>query len=322
VTTPYHRAAVYLRHAESVVVCGHVNPDGDALASVLGLTIGLREAGIPAVPTLADARPAPSGYDFLPGFDLFVPAADLNTPDTFVALDTPTPDRLGDARRLAEASENLIVMDHHPDNQEFGTVNVVEARIAATGLLVMRLIERLDLALSPEVATCLYVALMTDTGRFQFANTTPDALRDAAALVEAGAHPAELAQSVYHSRRREVLELEARVLARIEVANAGRVAYTYVTRDDYDATGARPDETENLVDVVRALAGIDVAMLLRVRDREVRGNLRSKTAFDVGEVARRLGGGGHAAASGFTVEGTLDDVVSKVLAELPGHGGA
>lgn len=169
---------------------------------------------------------------------------------------------------------------------------------------------------------CLYVALMTDTGRFQFGNTTPAALRDAAALVEAGARPAELAQAVYQSRRREALELEARVLDRIELANGGRVAYTYVTKDDYSQTGARPDETENLVDVVRVLKGIEVALLLRVRDKEVRGNLRSKTGFDVGAVARRFGGGGHAAASGFTLSGGLEDVVAQVLPELPGHGGA
>jgi phosphoesterase RecJ-like protein len=319
VTTPYHRAAVYLRHAQSVVVCAHVNPDGDAVASTLGLTLALRESGIPAVPTLADSRPAPVGYAFLPGYDLFVGHDDLNAPDLFVALDTPNPDRLGQALGLFEAAENTIVIDHHPDNQEFGDVDVVDPRMAATGQMLLRLIERLDTPLSPEVATCLYVALMTDTGRFQFTNTTPEALRDAATLVEAGASPGELAQAVYHSRRREALELESRVLSRLTLANEGRVAYTHVARSDYTETGARPDETENLVDLVRALEGIDVAMLLRVRDGEVRGNLRSKTTFDVGEVARRFDGGGHRAAAGFTLKGTLDEVLPRVLRELPGH---
>ncbi len=214
------------------------------------------------------------------------------------------------------------MIDHHPDNEEFGSVNVVDHRVAATGLLVMRLIESLEIPLSPEVAMCLYVALMTDTGRFQFANTTPQALRDAATLVEAGASPAELARSVYQSRRREALDLESRVLSRLTLANDGRVAYTYVTKADYEETGARPDETENLVDLARVLGGIEVAMLLRVRDGEIRGNLRSKTNFDVGAVARGFDGGGHAAAAGFTVQGGLDDVIPRVLAELPGHGGA
>ena len=317
-TTPYHRAAVYLRHSESVVVCAHVNPDGDAIASTLGLTLALRDAGVAAVPTLADARPAPEGYSFLPGFQLFVPSADLNAPDVFVALDTPNPERLGQALSLAEQAENILVIDHHPDNKEYGAVNIVDPAMAATGQMVLRLIERLDIPLSAEVATCLYVALMTDTGRFQFANTSPDALRDAATLVEAGARPAELAQSVYQSRRREALDLESRVLSRLSLANGGRVAYTYVTRADYAETGARPDETENLVDLARVLGGIDVALLLRVRDGEIRGNLRSKTSFDVGEVARRFDGGGHAAASGFTAKGTLDEVLPRILAELPG----
>jgi phosphoesterase RecJ-like protein len=318
-TTPYHRAAVFLRHAETVVVGAHVNPDGDAVGSMLGLTIALRDAGIPAVPTLASAKPAPDTYAFLPGFDLFTNPEELETPALFVALDSPDPARLGDAAELATSAANLIVIDHHPDNSEFGTVNVVDDSMAATGQMIWRLLDRLEVDPSPEVAQCLYVALMTDTGRFQFENTTPRALRDAADMVDAGAVPSELARLVYQNRSKAALDLDARVLSRVTLANGGRVAYSYIARDDYDETGARPEDTENLVDVVRALEGIDVALLLRVRDGEIRGNLRAKTGADVGAVAREFGGGGHAAAAGFTLSGTLDDAIPQVLAALPGH---
>jgi phosphoesterase RecJ-like protein len=320
-TTPYHRAAVYLRHAEAVVVGAHVNPDGDAIGSMLGLTIALRDAGIAAVPTLADSRPAPDTYEFLPGFDLLVEPSELETPDLFVALDTPDPARLGDAAQLAEDAENVIVIDHHPDNQEFGEVNVTDAAMAATGQMIWKLLDRLEVKPSVEVAQCLYVALMTDTGRFQFENTTAAALRDAAEMVDVGVAPSEMARLVYHNRSKAALDLDARVLSRVALANHDRVAWSFVEKSDYTETGARPEDTENLVDVVRALENIDVAMLIRVRSDEVRVNLRAKAGADVGAVAREFGGGGHAAAAGFTAAGTLDDVLPKVLAALPGAGG-
>jgi bifunctional oligoribonuclease and PAP phosphatase NrnA len=314
----YHRVAVELRKAASVAVCAHVKPDGDAVGSVLGLTLALREAGIPAVPTLADPEPAPASYSFLPGFALFVPAADLEAPDVFVALDTPNLERLGLAAPLASAARSLIVMDHHPDNALFGSVNLTDPASAATGVMVWRLLRALELEPSPEVALCCWVALVTDTGRFAYDNTSPDALRDAAAMLEAGANAAEAHRMLYESRTPAALALETRVLGRLTLANEGRVAYAWVDDEDYPDTGAHPWETEHLVDAVRALEGIDVALLLRVHADAIRVNLRAKTGFDVSAVARRWGGGGHTAAAGFTLEGDLDTVLAQVLPHLPG----
>jgi bifunctional oligoribonuclease and PAP phosphatase NrnA len=314
----YHRVAVELRKASSVVVCAHVKPDGDAIGSVLGLTLALREAGIPAVPTLADAGPAPASYEFLPGFGLFVPAADLEPPQVFVALDTPGPDRLGTAAALAGKAKTLIVIDHHPDNAGFGTVNLTDPAAAATGLMVWRLLRALEHRPSPEVALCCWVALVTDTGRFAYSNTSPDALRDAAAMLEAGADAAEAHHMLYESRTAAAMALEARVLSRLTLANHGRVAYAWVEDADYPETGAHPWETEHLVDAVRALEGIDVALLLRVHPDGVRVNLRAKTGYDVSAVARRWGGGGHVAAAGFNHSGDRDEVLGELLPHLPG----
>ncbi|HET6498175.1 MAG TPA: DHH family phosphoesterase [Coriobacteriia bacterium] len=315
---PYHRAAVELRKASSVAVCAHMKPDGDGIGSVLALTLGLKGAGIPAVPTLADGDEPPGSYAFLPGFGLFVPPEDLEPPDVFVALDTGNPDRLGAAAGLAEAARVLIVIDHHPDNTMFGTVNLVNARAAASGLLVWRLLAAMDVPPTREIATCCWVALVTDTGRFAYGNTSADALRDGAAMLEAGADPAEVHRVLYESRTSAALALDARVLARLTVANNGRVAYAWVGDDDYAETGAAPWETEHLVDSVRAIRGVDVAVLFRVHPGSVRVNLRSKDRFDVGAVARGRGGGGHAAASGFTFDGPLDAVIADLLPSLPG----
>lgn len=317
-STPYHRAAVHLRHAASVAVCAHVRPDGDAMGSVLALTLALRAAGVPAVPVLADDGPPPRTYAFLPGFALFTLASELEQPEVFVALDTPSFARLGVAEEMARGAETLIVFDHHPDNQEFGHVNVVDPGAAATSQMVWRFLEVLDVRPTPEIALCCYVALMTDTGRFQYDNTTPAALRDAAAMIEAGADPAEASRLVYQERSAGSLALEARLLSRLTVTNGGRVAWAWLDDNDFAATGASPEEGENLPDAVRVIGGIDVAVLLRVTQGEVRGNLRAKTGADVATIAREFGGGGHRAAAGFSFAGTLDELVPRLLAMLPG----
>ncbi|MDP2183736.1 MAG: DHH family phosphoesterase [Actinomycetota bacterium] len=319
-STPYHRAAVHLRHADSVVVCAHVSPDGDAIGSVLALTLALRDASIPAIPTLADDATGPCTYEFLPGFGLLTPANDLNVPAAFVALDTPNFERLGLAEDLARKAENLIVIDHHPDNAEFGGVNIVDSRAASTSQLIWRLIERLEVPVTPEIALCCYVGLMTDTGRFQYENTSPGALRDAAAMIEAGADPSLAARLVYQERSPAALDLDSRVLSRLTVANGGRVAYSWVTDADFEATGAHAEESENLVDLIRVAKGVDVAFLIREQSDGLRANLRSKTGYDVGTLAREMGGGGHAAAAGFTASGTRKALIGQLLGRLPGSG--
>lgn len=320
---PYHRAAVALRRASSVVVCAHVRPDGDAVGSVLGLTLALRAAGIAAVPTLADDREPPATYAFLPGHSLYVRAADLEAPDVFVALDTPVPERLGVARPLMEAAETVIVIDHHPDATSFGAHCALDHSMAATGQMIWHFLDALDVPPTPEIALPLYVALLTDTGRFAYDNTTPDALRVAAEMLEAGVDPAEAARLVYQERSEASLEIEARALSRIVTANEGHVAVTMLSDADFAETGALPEEAEHVVDAVRSLGGVDVVVVLRQRGTEVRVNLRSKTGADVGRVARAFGGGGHRAASGFTVEdSTVDAVLTKLLPLLPGGGNA
>jgi phosphoesterase RecJ-like protein len=314
----FHRVAVHLRKAKSAVLCAHVRPDGDAIGSVLALTLALRSIGVAAVPTLADERPAPSTYSFLPGHALYVPPAELEAPEVFVALDTPIPERLGVARQLADSAASTIVIDHHPDALEWGTVNLLDSVASATGQIVWELLDALEVRPTPEIATCCYAALATDTGRFAFQNTTPRALHDAAFMVEAGASPADIARLVYQERSPASLAIETIAMQRLTVVNDGRVAWTFLTDEDFETSGALPEEAEHLPDAIRQLRGVDVVALLRQKGDEVRGNLRAKGSFDVGAVARSLGGGGHAPAAGFTVDGKVADVIDRLLPLLPG----
>jgi phosphoesterase RecJ-like protein len=316
----YHHAAVALRRAPSVVICGHLRPDGDAIGSVLALTLALRSIGVPAIPALAErSASVPKTYEFLPGAGLYAPLADLEVPKVFVALDSPNLSRLGEAAGLAEAADVLVVMDHHPDAQEFGHVNVVDSRSASTSSMVWELATGpLEVKPTPEMAICCYVGLVTDTGRFQYDNTTSDSLRQAADMLDAGVDPAEVARLVYQDRSAGSLALEARAMERITVTNHGRTAWSWIQENDFTETGALTEEAEYLPDAVRLLRGIDAVALLRIWDDEIRVGLRSKTGYDVGSVARHFGGGGHRAASGFTWEGSKDALLAELLPMLPG----
>lgn len=304
--------------ASSVAICAHVDPDGDAMGSVLGLSAMLERLGKTVVPLLANGSSAPSTYAFLPGADKLRAPGNAPACDLFIALDAPDPVRLGDAREAALASHSLIVIDHHPDNRCYGHINLVDPAAAATGEMLWRLLPALGLAPDATIATCLFTALMTDTGRFSYSNTTPDALRSAAEMIEAGANVADLFRQVYESRTPGALALVARTLSRMTRANNGAVIYSWVTPEDFTETGALPEETENLIDEIRVVRDIEAVALLKVGENSVRVSLRSKNGHDVGAVARTFGGGGHRAAAGFTHEGTLESVLAELLPLLPG----
>jgi bifunctional oligoribonuclease and PAP phosphatase NrnA len=311
-------AAAALTSARSVVLCGHVDPDGDAVGSVLGLTLTLRAMGVDAIPTLADESPPPAAYGFLPGFDMFRPVGELPVPDVFAALDTPTPARLGLALPLAQQATQRVIIDHHPDSACFlSSVCAIDATAAATGELVWELLPAMGVAADPDVATCLYTALVTDTGRFQYTNTKAVTLRHAADMIEGGADSHLIYRQVYETRSSGALALVGRTLSRMKVANGGAVAYSWIDQHDLDDCDVSLAETETLIDQVRQLRGVDVVFLVKCTGGRCRVSMRSKGAADVGEIARGLGGGGHCAAAGFTFHGDLPALLATLLPMLP-----
>ncbi len=303
--------------AASIAVCAHVDPDGDAIGSTLGLTHLLRGCGATVTPLLASGERVPATYAFLPGAAELAPVSSAVDVDLFVALDAPDPARLGGAAELALATQRLVVIDHHPDNKHYGRLNLVDEHAAATGELLWELLPSLGCPPDATTATCLFTALMTDTGRFSYGNTTPAALRHAAEMIEAGADVADLYRRVYENRSPGVLALVARTLGRLTFVNDGHVAYSWIDAADFAETGALPEETENLIDEIRVVRGVDTVVLLKASHDSVRVSMRAKNGYDVGLVARTLGGGGHAAAAGFTRAGTVDSILAELLPLLP-----
>lgn len=306
-----------LKSASSVIVCGHVNPDGDAIGSTLGLVLALRKLGIDAIPTMADDRPPLSTYAFLPGSELMVRALQQESADVFVAVDSPSLVRLGVAQALAESAHRLVVIDHHPDNQLFGHLNLVDAKAAAVGEIIFHLLPCLGVPPDIDIVSCLYAALVTDTGRFQYGNTTAETLRDAAEMVACGLDVPKMYTQLYESLSCGALQITGRALSRVQVVNDGAVAFSWITDEDYADTQAAPEETEHLVDSVRMIGGVRAVVFVRVLRGKCRVNLRAKGGYDVGSVARHFGGGGHTAAAGLTYDGPLDDLMRELLPLMP-----
>lgn len=310
------RFAAVIREARSIAIGAHVDPDGDAIGSILGLTLACRALGTPAIPLLADGESVPATYSFLPGAHLFRSVEQIDPPDVFVALDTPSFARLGDAAALAQAARHLVVIDHHPDNARFGTLSIVDPTASSVGAMVWDLLGALGVEPDRDIATCLYTALVTDTGRFSYSNTTPHALRTAAAMLDHGVDVQRVFTDIYESRSAGALALIGRTLERITTTDDGAIAYSWIDDADLRETGACKAESENLIDEVRALRGASIVFLMKRSADSVRVSLRAKGGHDVGAVARTFGGGGHAAAAGFTFEGEVSALLTHLLPAL------
>jgi bifunctional oligoribonuclease and PAP phosphatase NrnA len=308
-----------LKNATSVVVATHVNPDGDAIGSALGAALGLRQLGTKAYPTWGTRNfKVPFNYAFLPGADTFVQLGDIPDCDVFLALDCGAIDRLGELERKAKEASCLINVDHHAGNSEFGTLNVVVTTASSTAELVYGLLLDLGVDIDADIATCLYAGIVTDTGRFQYANSSPDVMRLAADLLQRGVPAVRVAQEVFESSPFGYLKLVGRVLDRAVLHEDDAFVYSWLTLKDVDETKVAMDETDKLIDLVRSTRSATVAALFKEQsDGRFRVSLRSKGPVSVGAIARAQGGGGHELAAGFTTD-SVDEGVKTVLAALRG----
>ena len=291
-----------LKGADQVTIACHINPDGDALGSALALALGLRQLGKTAHVTWGQAPPKlPAQYRFLPGSDTIESPGDSEPAPVFVAVDCGASDRLGSLEDVAAESETLINIDHHRGNPEFGRLNVVVPGASSTAEVIAGLLRDVGVTIDRDIAICLWTGMVTDTGRFQYASSTPDTLRLAADLVELGVPVPEIAHEVYEASPFDYLKLVGRVLDRAVLVEPARFVYSWVTLRDMDETGVASDEMDTLIDLVRSTRAATVAALFKEQDDGTwRVSLRSRGP-DVGEVARSYGGGGHDLAAGFNV---------------------
>jgi phosphoesterase RecJ-like protein len=315
-----------LRSHDRFVVTTHENPDGDALGSMLAATLALRQLGKDVSMYLAGPAPLPGEYRFMPLDELRRTLPDDSTERVLLAVDCANESRLGPDPEVIHQAPFTIDVDHHHDNTRFGDVNLIVADASSTSVVLRDVFAELGVVLTPEIAEALYIALVTDTGRFQYANTTPKALRLAAELVEAGADVHRVFQGVYESVQFAKLKLLARALDRAQVFEGGALVVSFLLRDDFTAVGAAEPYSEGIIDYLRAVEGAIVSVLIREPPRSDgptrRVSLRSSTdEIDVSAIARKSGGGGHRQAAGFSSEQSVEEITEFIRREYRAQGG-
>jgi phosphoesterase RecJ-like protein len=310
--SPLQRICDVIESRSEFLLVTHFEPDGDGVGSCLALWHLLRERGKSAVAWLPQGVPAK--YRFLPGAEEVL--TECGSREVAICLDCDGARRLGVAAETVHQAQIVIDIDHHAGHDVFGHIAWVDATAPAAGYQVYELLKALGDGCRPEIATCLYCAVGTDSGYFRYANTSPELLRAAAEMVECGADPKAIAEATLQRYPPEFVRLAGRALAGLSVRLNGRAAVSVLTLDDFRKAGT--DETEGLIDYLRTVSQVDLLVLMRASQEGWRVSLRSLAGLDVSRVAKALGGGGHAAAAGCTLHGSLDEAWATLEGALGG----
>jgi phosphoesterase RecJ-like protein len=325
-TSDLQAVAEALRARDRFLLVTHENPDGDALGSILAAKLALDQLGKDSVMFLAGTGSLPLEYSFMDLSELRRELPEDAEERVLVALDCANERRTGLDPTLLERVPLSIDVDHHHDNNRFGKLNLIVAEASSTGEIVRDLLSELDVELTPQIAEALYIALVTDTGRFQYTNTTPKALRLAAELVEAGVDVHRVFEGIYESLDFAKLKLVARALERARVYEGGRLVVTHLLRSDFHELGVGEEYAEGVIDYLRAVDGADMAATIREPpeppDAPRRISLRaSRDELDVSAIARKAGGGGHRQAAGFSSPKSIDEIVEFIRQEFAAAAG-
>jgi phosphoesterase RecJ-like protein len=320
-TTDLERVAAELRGRDRFLLTAHEGPDGDALGSLLGLHQVLTQLGRDSVMFMAAKEfPLPIEYRFLPLEEVFHEAPADMADRTVIFLDCGNIDRMP-VEWLTAGGNDVINIDHHHDNTCFGDINLVETKASCTAEIVYDLARLLGAKITPEIASALYVGLITDTGKFMYENTNAHTHRVAADLIDAGVNVDDTYRRLYENVPIEKLRLVSRALDGISSYCDGMLAISYITTADYEATGAGEEMTEGLIDHLRSIDGVKVAAV--IRDLGNRGRAARKVSLrssagdvDVSAIARINGGGGHKRAAGFSTDLKYEQLVDFLAAEV------
>lgn len=307
-----------LATADEIVLTCHVGPDGDAMGSMLAVAAAAVDAGKRVFPSFGPPFGSTPAFRFLP-VELLVPPDQVPAePKVMVSFDAGNLERLGGMAAIAVRAECLIVVDHHAAGSDgFGHLNIVDPRAAASAELAYLLIEAAGWKVDDRIATSLLTGLVTDTGRFQYSNTSPATLRLAADLVAAGAKPEIIGQHIYEETPFGYLAAAGKVMGRAQLLSEVGLVWSVLLMEDLAIAGIGLADTDPLIDLIRLPAEAGAALLLKEHGPgEFKGSLRSRGVADVGAVAHALGGGGHRNAAGFTFLGSPEEAVAAVRALL------
>lgn len=303
-----------IKSAGRCALIAHVSPDGDTLGSTLGLSFALDELGIAHDVYCEDA--VPHSYSFMAGVEkVHPPSTQIPAYPLAISVDVSDHHRLGECAVIFDGAQDTIVIDHHKTNPLFGKTNLV-VDCAATGELMLHVIKALGAPLTKQIAENLYIGISTDTGNFNYANTTGDALHATAELVDAGVDVATITELLYRRRTPAKTMLIGKALSKMELRNQGAIAVMAMTQEDFDSVGASGDDSEGLINYGIECEGVQAAIFAKETDKGTKMSLRSKGRVDVGVLAASYGGGGHCHAAGVTIEKPLEEAVEAVYQVL------
>ena len=301
---------------DNYLIMSHINAEGDAIGAELAVFFLVKQLGKNAI--IINNEPIPDRYKFVPGRDKVI----INTRDVpedyenVIIVDCPTIERAGRLSQLISESKIKINIDHHISNENFGDFNWVDPDASSCGEMVFKLYKEMELNISEEIATLLYVAILTDTGSFRYNCTTSETHRVAGELIKLGVHPSRIAEKVYETKNLGDIELLSKALSTLTVVRSGRISYLYVTKKMLDETNSTPDRTDGFVNFARSIEGSEISIFFREDievPQRVHVGFRSKGRANVNVLASKFGGGGHPKASGCLMIGDLEAVIKKVL---------
>lgn len=302
-----------------IAVVSHINPDGDNLGSVLGLGMSLVQLGKKVDFIKPDI--IPDDYNFLPGVERLSGYGELRDKlDLLIVLDCSDPTRLGENQKLIDVAKVVVNVDHHVSNTMFGDILLVDPKASSTGELVFDIIEDLNLPIDEEIATCLYTAITTDTGRFSYQSVTASTHRIAASLYELGINGYEINKRLYQTRSLKRTRLFSRAMAEMELMFEGKGAVVKISRRMLEETGASMEDTEGIVEFLRDTESVEAACILKEMDENlIKASIRTKDPIDANKICGAFGGGGHIRASGCTISATMEEAAALISDEIKRH---
>lgn len=297
---------------KTFAIIAHVDPDGDTLGAVLGLSQALKENGYKTI-TVCDGEP-PFEYGFMPDIENLVLPENVEVADIVIALDCADLYRMGSSAKLVDKADITAVIDHHESNNGFSDFCYIMPDSSSTCELVLQLIKLMDFDISKETATCLFIGLSTDTGNFSYSNTNENSFIAAALLKNKGLDIFDITNRLYRTRTYEKTKLIGIALRNLRILMNGMVSVIRISQEDMDSVKASSKDFEGLIDYARDIAGVEIAMCFRqIGNNKYKVSMRSNSDIDVCKVAATYGGGGHSKAAGCSVEGDIDELESELI---------
>ncbi len=312
----FENALKVINEHKQFILTTHINPDGDGLGCESALVLALTSMGKKV--RIVNAHPIPDLYYFLPQHDVFeVGELQATSKDVVIYLECPDEQRSGNVIKQTQKAAHIINIDHHVFNARYGTINLIDPTASAAGEQIWELVSALNCSRDQRMAIGIYTAIATDTGHFKYAGVTPRTHQIIGQLIELGVQPSYMNEQLYERVPLEALALLGRALCTVNYNLERTVGWFYITRAMLAETHAKQNQTENFVNYVRAVDGVQVAIFfLETEDEKIKISFRSRGSVDVSTIAHHFGGGGHQRAAGALLEGSMEQVQEKVLAEV------